>query len=157
MTPPLRISAYQPDIAQNLGAMIRLAACFATPLDVIEPCGFPLSLKALRRTAMDYADVADITRHDDWSAFQRNRPAGRLILLTTNGARPLWETGFQPGDTLLMGRESAGVPPQVHAAADLRVAIPINPRARSLNLATAAAIALAEAHRQLRQSRPRLL
>ena len=152
MNAPLRISAYQPDIAQNLGAMIRLAACFSTPLDVIEPCGFPLSLKALRRTAMDYADIADITRHDDWTAFQRDRPAGRLVLLTTTGAQSLWETTFQPDDTLLMGRESAGVPPDVHAAADLRVAIPIDPRTRSLNLATAAATALAEAHRQLRRS-----
>lgn len=149
MTASLRLAAFQPDIAQNLGAMIRLSACFSTPLDVIEPCGFPLSIKALRRTAMDYADIADITRHADWSAFARDRPPGRLVLLTTQGATSLWDTVFQPGDTLLLGRESAGVPPEVHAAVDLRVAIPINPRTRSLNLATASAIALAEACRQL--------
>lgn len=152
MSTPLRLAAYQPDIAQNLGAMIRLSACFDTPLDVIEPCGFPLSLKALRRTAMDYADVADLTRHDDWHAFERAR-RGRLVLLTTKAAQPLWDTEFSAGDTLLMGRETAGVPPEVHAAADLRVTIPISDRTRSLNLATAAAIALAEAVRQLRQDR----
>lgn len=149
MANPIRLAAYQPDIAQNLGAMIRLSACFDSPLDIIEPCGFPLSLKALRRTAMDYADVADMTRHDDWHAFQANR-RGRLVLLTTKGATSLWETEFAPGDTILMGRESAGVPDEVHAAADLRVAIPIAAQTRSLNLATAAAIALAEALRQLR-------
>ena len=147
--PDLRLAAYQPDIAQNLGAMIRLSACFDTPLDIIEPCGFPLSIKALRRTAMDYADVADLTRHIDWGAF-RTTCRGRVVLLTTAGDAALWDFGFQPGDTLLMGRETAGVPDDVHASVDARVVIPITDATRSLNLATAAAIALAEALRQLR-------
>ena len=146
----LHLATYQPDIAPNLGAMIRLSACFATPLHVIEPCGFPFSLKALRRTAMDYADIADVTRYDDWPAFTRTRPPGRLVLLTTKGATPLWDFDFSRGDTLLMGRETAGVPDEVHVAADARVLIPVAPPARSLNLATAAAIALAEAIRQTR-------
>lgn len=148
MPADFRLAAYQPDIAQNLGAMIRLSACFETPLDIIEPCGFPLSLKALRRTAMDYADIADLTRHDDWSTFQAQR-TGRLVLLTTRAATPLWGFDFAKADTLLMGRETAGVPDEVHDAADARVSIPISSQTRSLNLATAAAIALAEAKRQM--------
>ncbi|MEM7279905.1 MAG: TrmH family RNA methyltransferase [Pseudomonadota bacterium] len=145
----MRLAAYQPDIAQNLGAMIRLSACFSTPLDIVEPCGFPLSIKALRRTAMDYADVADMTRHADWTAFRASTP-GRVVLLTTRGDADLWDFDFRPGDTLLMGRETAGVPEDVHEAADARLMIPIAAATRSLNLATAAAIALAEATRQLR-------
>lgn len=148
--PDLRLATYQPDIAQNLGAMIRLSACLETPLDIIEPCGFPLSVKALRRTAMDYADLAAMTRHADWQAFRDSAPRRRLVLLTTKGDCTLWDHRFAPGDTLLMGRETAGVPADVHAAADRRVTIPIAAQTRSLNLATAAAIALAEALRQLR-------
>lgn len=145
----MRLAAFQPDIAQNLGAMIRLCACMGVPLDVIEPCGFPLSLKALRRAAMDYVNLADITHHDSWEAYQDARSTGRLILLTTGGAENLWSFSFRADDTLLTGRESAGVPQSVHDTADARVMIPMPGGGRSLNVSHAAAIALAEASRQL--------
>ncbi len=144
------LAAYQPDIAPNLGAMIRISACFGLPLDIIEPCGFPLSVKALRRSAMDYANMADMTRHDSWEAFRESRAQHRLVLLTTAGATGLWDFSFRQGDIILTGRESAGVPPQVAAAADARLRIPMPGGGRSLNVAVAAAIALAEAMRQLR-------
>ncbi|NNU79300.1 tRNA (cytidine(34)-2'-O)-methyltransferase [Halovulum dunhuangense] len=146
----MRLAAYQPDIAQNLGAMIRIAACFGLPLDVIGPCGFPFSLRALRRTAMDYARIADVTDHDDWAAFRSAQETRRLVLLSTRGAVPLWDFAFRPGDTLLVGRESAGVPAEVHAAADAAVAIPMPGGGRSLNVAVSCGIAAAEALRQLR-------
>lgn len=146
----VRLASYQPDIALNLGAMIRLSACFDVPIDVIEPCGFPFSVKALKRSAMDYADIADISRHDSWQTFLDNKPAGRLILMTTEGATPLWDFEFQAGDTILMGRESAGVPAEVHTAADAAVLIPMTGGVRSLNVAMSAGIAVAEATRQLR-------
>ncbi len=145
----LRIAAFQPDIAPNLGTMIRLAACFDVAIDVIEPCGFPFSAKALRRAAMDYADLADITRHNSWEAFQARRQ-GRLILLTTKAATPLWDFSFAAGDTILLGRESAGVPDMVASAADARLLIPMPGGGRSLNVAVSAGIALGEATRQLR-------
>ena len=145
----IRLAAYQPDIAPNLGTMIRLCACLGVPLDVIEPCGFPFSVKALRRAAMDYADIAEVVRHDSWSAFQSQR-RGRLVLLTTKAAVPVWDHSFTPGDVLMVGRESAGVPQDVHVAADARVAIPMPGGGRSLNVAVAAGMALGEAMRQLR-------
>ena len=129
--------------------MIRLAACFNVAIDVIEPCGFPFSVKALRRSAMDYADIADITRHDSWEAFQTQR-TGRLILLTTKAATPLWDFSFQEGDTIMTGRESAGVPGEVAHATDARLLIPMPGGGRSLNVAVSAGIALGEATRQLR-------
>jgi len=147
----MRLAAFQPDIAQNVGAMIRLCACMGIPFDVIEPCGFPFSLKALRRSALDYADMADITHHDSWEDFQKSRPAGRLVLLTTSGAANLWDFRFRPDDALLCGRESAGVPQSVHDTADARVMIAMPGGGRSLNVSHAAAIALAEASRQTRQ------
>jgi len=146
----VRLAVFQPDIAQNLGTMIRLGACLGVPLDVIEPCGFPFSIKALRRSAMDYADIADMTRHDSWDWFQRDRPAGRLVLMTTEGATPLWDFTFQAGDTILMGRESAGVPPEVRADVDAALLIPMPGGGRSLNVAVSAGIVLGEATRQLR-------
>lgn len=146
----MRLAAYQPDIAPNLGSMIRLSACFDVPLDIIEPCGFPLSLKALRRSAMDYADMADMTRHDSWEAFQTVPRTGRLVLLTTKADQVIWDYPFGPGDTLLMGRESAGVPDHVHGAADAHVKLPMFGTARSLNVAMCAGMALAEAIRQTR-------
>lgn len=146
----MRLCAYQPDIAPNLGAMIRLAACFNVPLDIIEPCGFPLSIKALRRSAMDYADIADLTRHDSWQAFCATPRRGRLVLLTTRYDVPLWDFSFDPGDTLILGRESAGVPEDVHQSVDARVGLPMAPPARSLNVAITAGIALAEGLRQTR-------
>ena len=150
MTPTLRLAFYQPDIPQNLGAAIRIAACFSTPVDIIGPFGFPLTDKALRRSAMDYGHVADLVNHDGWPAFLSapERGSGRLVLFTTRGATPLSNMRFAPGDTLLFGRESAGVPDDVHAAADLRCVIPLASGARSLNVAVTAAIALHEALRQ---------
>ena len=144
------LAVYQPDIALNLGAMIRLGACFNAPIEVIEPCGFPFSLRAVRRSAMDYAELAEIRHRSSWAAFLAERPRGRLILLTTAAnAAPLWSARFEESDCLLVGRESAGAPPEVHEAADLRLRIPTASGARSLNVAMAAAIALAEAKRQL--------
>ncbi|HEY3814068.1 MAG TPA: tRNA (cytidine(34)-2'-O)-methyltransferase [Caulobacteraceae bacterium] len=144
----MRLALFQPDIPQNLGASIRLAACLGVPLDVIEPCGFPLSDRSLKRAALDYADQAEVTRHDSWSGFLANRVPGRLVLLTTRGATRLDAFRFEAPDTLLLGRESAGVPDEVHARADARVVIPIRAETRSLNLVTAAALALGEALRQ---------
>jgi len=144
----MRLALYQPDIPQNLGAFIRLAACMATPLDIIEPCGFPVDDKRIRRAAMDYVDLARIQRHASWEAFQRDRTHGRLVLLTTSGATVLPDVRFRPDDILLLGRESAGVPAPVHQAADLRVRVPLQKGARSLNVALAAAMVLSEALRQ---------
>jgi tRNA (cytidine/uridine-2'-O-)-methyltransferase len=144
----MRLALFEPDIPQNLGAFIRLAACLGVPLDVIEPCGFPVDDKRIRRAAMDYYDLATIVRHASWSAFQRDRTAGRLVLLTTAGATRFPDASFHADDTLLLGRESAGVPAEVHAAADLRLRIPLQKSLRSLNVATAAAMVLGEALRQ---------
>lgn len=143
----MRLALFQPDIPQNLGAAIRLAACLDVPLDVIEPCGFPLDDRAIRRAAMDYAERADVTRHGGWADFLARRP-GRIVLFTTKGAVPLTAFAFEPADILLFGRESAGVPDEVHAAADARVMIPLKPGARSLNVVNAAAMGLGEALRQ---------
>ena len=147
--PVIRLALYQPDIAPNVGAIIRTCACLGVPLDVIEPCGFPFSLRAVRRQVMDYGDRADITRHDSWDRFQAGR-RGRLVAMTTRGSVPIWDFSFSAGDTLLMGRESAGLPDAVHAAADAGVAIPMAEGTRSLNIAIASGIAVAEAQRQLR-------
>jgi tRNA (cytidine/uridine-2'-O-)-methyltransferase len=146
----MRLAIFQPDIPQNLGGSIRLAACLGVALDIIEPCGFPLSDKAVRRTAMDYGDSVDLTRHRDWSAFLAapEREAGRLVLFTTRAAVPHLSFAFEPGDTLLFGRESAGAPDEVHAAAQARLFIPLRPPARSLNVVVAAAIALGEGLRR---------
>jgi tRNA (cytidine/uridine-2'-O-)-methyltransferase len=144
----MRLALYEPDIPQNLGAFIRLSAGLGIPLDVIEPCGFPVDDKRIRRAAMDYYDLATLVRHASWAAFRRDRPPGRLVLLTTTGAQRLPDATFRPDDILLLGRESAGVPPEVHAAADLRVRIPLQAGARSLNVALAASMVLSEALRQ---------
>ena len=144
----MRLALYEPDIPQNLGAFIRLSACLDVPLDVIEPCGFPVDDRRIRRAAMDYYDLAAIVRHASWPAFRRDRPAGRLVLLTTQGATDLPEIRFRPDDILLLGRESAGVPTEVHDAADLRLRVPLKKGARSLNVALAAAMVLSEALRQ---------
>lgn len=143
----VRLALYQPEIAGNVGTVARLAACLGVPLDVIEPCGFPFSTAALRRSAMDYLDQAQVARHDDWAAFRRAR-SGRLVLLSTTGDVALPTARFAGGDVLLLGSESAGVPDAVRAAADLVVRIPLVPGLRSLNVAVAAGIALGEALRQ---------
>jgi len=146
----MRLALFEPDIPQNTGTLIRLGACMGVPVDVIEPCGFPFSIKALRRSGMDYLDQAEIEHHADWEAFLAApvRSEGRIVLLTTKASVPYSEFSFQPGDTLLLGRESAGVPKAVHQAADSRIVIPMAPGARSLNVAVAAALVLGEALRQ---------
>jgi tRNA (cytidine/uridine-2'-O-)-methyltransferase len=146
----MRLALFQPDIPQNLGAALRLSACLAAPLDVIEPCAFPLSDKSLRRAALDYGDNASFQLHSSWREFLADpaRSEGRLILFTTRAAEPYHHFAFRTGDTLLMGRESAGVPDEVHAAAQARLLIPLAAGLRSLNVVTAAAMALGEALRQ---------
>jgi tRNA (cytidine/uridine-2'-O-)-methyltransferase len=144
----MRLALHQPDQAGNVGTILRLAACLGVPVDVIEPCGFPWGDKALRRAGMDYAEIANVTRHADWAAFAA-RLEGRLVLFTTTaGAVRLPEARFERGDTLLFGSESRGAPEEVHARADLRVRIPQVEGTRSLNLAVAAGIGVAEALRQ---------
>ena len=142
--------AYQPDIAQNLGSLIRLCACFSSPLHIIEPCGFLLDDKRMRRAAMDYLDLASVTRHVSWQAFLEAKKDRRLLLLTTHGSEDYTGFSFRDDDMLLLGRESAGAPPEVHAAANARLRIDINPLARSLNIAQAAGIVLAEGIRQVK-------
>ncbi len=144
----MRLALYEPDIPQNLGAFIRLSACLAVPLDIIEPCGFPVDDKRIRRAAMDYYDLARLTRHASWTAFRRDRTPGRLVLLTTTGAVDFPGIAFRPDDILLFGRESAGAPAEVHEAADLRLRIPLQKGLRSLNVALAAAMVVSEALRQ---------
>ncbi len=131
----MRLALYEPDIPQNLGAFIRLSACLGVPLDVIEPCGFPL-------------DDKRIVRHASWQSFRRDKMAGRLILLTTKAAQRFPDVAFRADDILLLGRESAGVPEDVHEAADMRLRIPLQKGARSLNVALAATMVLSEALRQ---------
>jgi tRNA (cytidine/uridine-2'-O-)-methyltransferase len=140
----MHIALYQPDIPQNLGAFIRLSACLGTKLHVIEPCGFPLDERKIRRAAMDYYDKAQMTRHGGWEEFRIwNQESGnRLILLTTKAAVDYRTIHYQPNDVLLLGRESAGVPDEVHNAADLRVMIPMAEGCRSLNVTLAAAMVL---------------
>ncbi len=127
---------------------MRLGACTGVGLDIIEPCGFILDDKRMKRSVMDYADHADVTRHVSWAAFRAQR-RGRLVLLTTRAAVPYTQVTYQPDDILLLGRESAGVPDDVHDAADLRVLIPMRPGTRSLNVAIAAAMVLGEVLRQV--------
>lgn len=143
----MRLALFQPDIPQNTGALIRLAACLEVPLDIIEPCGFRLDDKRLRRAGLDYHAQAQVQRHASWSAYQQQLK-GRLLLLTTRASRPYTDLAFEQNDNLLLGRESAGVPEEVHAAATERLVIPVSAACRSLNVALAAAMVLGEALRQ---------
>ena len=148
----LRLALYEPDIPQNTGALLRLAACFGVAVDLIEPCGFLIEDRRLKRAGLDYAVLCRVTRHPSWAAFLTARdPSSRLLLMTTSGDAALHRFAFDPGDTILLGRESAGAPPAVHALAAARIAIALRPPARSLNVALAGAIALAEALRQTGQ------
>jgi tRNA (cytidine/uridine-2'-O-)-methyltransferase len=148
----LRLALYQPDIPQNTGALLRLAACFAVGVDLIEPLGFLFDDRRLRRAALDYAALVELRRYPSWSSFLAGRDRGsRLVLMTTAGSVPLHRFAFAAGDTILLGRETAGAPLEVHDAADARIVIPLRPPARSLNVALAGAIALAEALRQTGQ------
>lgn len=148
----MRLALYQPDIPQNAGAMIRLAACLGVGLEIIEPCGFLLDDRRLARSALDYRAACALTCHRSWSAFQAARAAGalpgRLVLLTTRGSVSHLDFAFRADDILLLGQESAGAPESVHAAAEARVAVPLAAGLRSLNLALAAALVLGEALRQ---------
>jgi tRNA (cytidine/uridine-2'-O-)-methyltransferase len=146
---PMRIALYQPDIPQNTGAIMRLAACLGVALDLIEPAGFLLADRRLKRAGMDYLEALDLTRHRSWDTFlERRPPTARLILLTTRGPVPYHRFVFERDDILLLGRESAGVPEAVHGAADARLRVPMRKGARSLNVALAAAMVLGEALRQ---------
>lgn len=146
----MKIVLYQPDIAQNLGAAMRLSACLGVSLEIIEPCGFPLTSKALRRTAMDYGVPDTLIRHKTWENFANSESTAgnRIVLLTTKAAEPITSFSFQPNDTLLFGRESAGVPESVHERSDARIYIPLANGMRSFNLVSSASIALFEALRQ---------
>ncbi|HEY0104105.1 MAG TPA: tRNA (cytidine(34)-2'-O)-methyltransferase [Brevundimonas sp.] len=146
----MRLALFQPAIPQNVGACIRLGACFGVELHVIEPTGFRFDDRAMKRAALDYGPLGHLVRHSGWDEFQRDRGPGRLVLFTTKGATPLHAFAFQPEDTLLFGSEPSGAPDHVHAEADARVAIPIRPEARSLNLSVSAGIALWEGMRQTR-------
>ena len=143
----MRIALYQPEIAGNVGAVLRLGACMGVAVDLIEPMGFAWDDARVRRTAMDYIDEVEITRHGNWEAFRAARP-GRLVLLTTKGTTSLYDPVFAPDDILLIGKESAGVPADIATQCALALRIPIRREVRSLNLATAAALALGEALRQ---------
>ena len=127
---------------------MRTCACFGTTLEIIEPCGFPLTAKSLRRTAMDYGAPESLIRHTNWESFQARSQPGRLVLMTTKGSTPIDKFEFSPNDRLLFGRESAGVPDNVHKNSDARIIIPMAPNMRSFNLATSVAITLYEALRQ---------
>jgi tRNA (cytidine/uridine-2'-O-)-methyltransferase len=146
-TKPMRIALFEPDIPQNAAAIIRLGACLGVPVDIVEPCGFLFSDSGFRRAGLDYLERAEIVRHASWGAF-RASASGRLVLLTTKAASPYTDFAFAPSDTLLFGRESAGVPEFVHGAADARIRIPLRAGLRSLNVAQTAAMALGEALRQ---------
>jgi tRNA (cytidine/uridine-2'-O-)-methyltransferase len=150
VTLPLRIALFEPDIPQNTGTILRLAACLGVEAHIIEPAGFPTSDRAFRRAGMDYLDQVSIVRHASWEAFEawRGGAAARLILFTTRARRPYLEHAFRRGDVLLFGRETSGVPEKVHAAADARLVIPMREGLRSLNVAMAAAMAVGEAMRQ---------
>jgi tRNA (cytidine/uridine-2'-O-)-methyltransferase len=154
----LRLALYQPDIPQNCGAMLRLAACLGIAADIIEPCGFVLSDARLKRAGMDYLPRAVLTRHSSWQAFRRRQASSgrRLILLTTKGETRYTDFSFQPNDLLMVGRESAGVPFGVAAMADARLVIPLLPGLRSLNVAVAASMVIGEALRQTGGFPPRL-
>ena len=144
----MRLALYQPDIAPNVGTMLRLGACLGVPVDIIEPCGFPFGAKDLRRAVMDYSAAADVTRHVSWQEFARHKSGKRLILLSTKADTAYTDFTFTESDILLVGRESAGVPDAIHDAADHRVLIPMAKGLRSINVALSAAMVLGEALRQ---------
>jgi tRNA (cytidine/uridine-2'-O-)-methyltransferase len=149
----IRLALYQPDIPQNTGTIMRMAACLGVAVDIIEPAGFDASDRNFRRAGLDYLDRLEIRRHASWRAFEawRMEQRLRLVLATTKAAMPYTDFAFATQDILLLGRESAGVPEEVHAAADARVLVPMQPGMRSLNVAVAAAMMLGEALRQTNQ------
>ena len=146
----MRLALYQPDIPPNAGTILRLCACLGIAVDIIEPCGFALGDRAFRRAGLDYLDSVSLRRHTSWTEY-RGASHGRLVLLTTHARCAYTAFSFHASDTIMLGRESAGVPTEVHAAADARIVIPMRAGARSLNVAVAAAMALGEALRQTAQ------
>lgn len=148
----LILALFQPDIPQNAGTMLRACACLGVGAAIVEPAGFPVSDRHFRRAGMDYLEHVDIARHVSFAAFEdwRRQARRRLVLLTTQGATPYTELAYRAEDILMVGRESAGAPPDVHAAADARIVVPIRPELRSLNVAVAAAMVMGEALRQTR-------
>ena len=151
----MRLALFQPDIPQNTGTLLRLGACLDFAVDIIEPCVFIFNEKAMRRAGMDYLEQVSYRRHNSWQDFLAYRAAhpeeyGRLVLMSTHASEPYTDFSFQPNDIILMGRESAGVPEDVHNQADARLLIPMNPKARSINMAISAAIVVGEALRQVK-------
>lgn len=144
-----RLALFEPDIPQNTGTLLRLAACLGVGVDVIEPCGFVWGGKHMRRAGMDYLAQVDVVRHVNWPTFTESTSGARKVLLTTKSSAPYTEFEFKPDDILLLGSESAGVPDHVHEQADARITVPMRADHRSLNLATAAAMVLGETLRQL--------
>ena len=144
----MRLALFQPDIPQTAGALMRLSACLGIGIDIIEPCGFLLDDRRLRRAAMDYLDSLDLVRHVSWQAYRQAPGQGRLLLLTTRGDVSYADFAYRPDDTILVGRETSGAPAEIHEAADARLVIPMRPGLRSLNVALAAAMVLGEALRQ---------
>lgn len=151
MTATVALAFYQPDIPQNVGAAMRLCACLDVPMHVVEPTAFPWKEAEFRRSAMDYIHHVQIIKHISWNALRTNKGRNRIILVETDGDTDLWDFHFKPGDILMLGRESAGVPPDVYREVDATVKIPMKAEVRSMNVVTAAAIAIAEALRQTRE------
>ena len=143
----MRLVLFEPDIPQNSGSLLRLGACLGVPIDIIEPCGFVFGETQMRRAGMDYLDRADFRLHPSWDAFVAQHK-GRIVLLSARARQPYTEFSFTPGDAILLGRESAGVPEHIHARADARLRIPMKSGLRSINVAQAGAMVLGEALRQ---------
>jgi len=146
----LHVALYQPDIPQNVGAAIRLCACLGLTLDIIEPCGFPWDLKKIKQSGMDYLEEATIIRHNSWESFKETYKDRRFVLMTTKSPIPYTEFGFSNKDILIAGRESAGVPEEIHQEIESRVVIPMDGKARSLNIINATAMITGEALRQVK-------
>ena len=145
----LHLAAYQTDLAHNLGSMIRIAACFGVVLDIVEPCGFPLSQKSLREASLDYGEKCETNLHSDWSQFKIASKDRRLVLLSTKAPQSLWQFKIKENDTLIMGRETSGVPQEVHNQCHSAIHIPMPGGCRSLNVAICAGVVVCEALRQL--------
>ncbi|UUR08674.1 tRNA (cytidine(34)-2'-O)-methyltransferase [Sphingomonas glaciei] len=144
----MRVALFEPEIAGNVGAVLRLGACLGVPVDLIEPMGFAWDDRRVRRTAMDYIDQVEITRHRDFAAFREANPAGRLVLFSSKATLSPYHQAFKADDILLFGKESAGVPANIAEQCEVHLRIPMRPQVRSLNLATSAALAVGEALRQ---------
>ena len=144
----IKVALYEPDIPQNTAAIVRLCACFGARLDIIEPCGFFLSDKRFKRVAMDYINICKVKSFKDFTEFKKDKKNERIILMTTKAKRKYFDFKFNQNDTILFGRESAGVPQLVHKSVDYKLIIPIQKKARSLNIVSSVAITLAEALKQ---------